>query len=118
MPLFDTTFVVDLTRAEPGALRRAERVDAGGEPAMLSVLSVHEYLYGVHRKFGRRSSETLRENLATAQVQLSRFEVAPLTSEIAEVSSGLQAELVMSGKPVGINDLYIAATALKLELPW
>ncbi len=115
MPLFDTTFIVDLTRSEPGALRRAERTDEENIPAALSVLSVHEYLVGVHRKYGTHSRDALQEKLATAHVQLSRFEVIPLTTEIAEVSSGLQADLMRLGTPIGINDLYIAATALKLE---
>jgi tRNA(fMet)-specific endonuclease VapC len=116
LPLFDTTFIVDLTRAEPEALRRAERTDEENVPAALSVLSVHEYLSGVHRKYGKQSREMLQEKLATAHVQISRFEVIPLTGEIAEISSGLQAELMRLGKPIGINDLYIAATALKLDL--
>ena len=116
MPLFDTTFIIDLTGAEPGALRKAERTDEENVPAALSVLSVHEYLAGVHRKYGKHSKEMLQEKLATAHVQISRFQVIPLTSEIAEVSSGLQAELMRLGKPIGINDLYIAATALKLDL--
>ena len=116
LPLFDTTFVVDLTRSEPGALRKAESTDAENVPAALSVLSVHEYLVGVHRKYGLQPKEVLQEKLATAHIQISRFEVFPFTSEIAEISSGLQAELMRLGRLIGINDLYIAATALSLDL--
>jgi tRNA(fMet)-specific endonuclease VapC len=95
---------------------RAERTDAESFPAVLSVLSVHEYLAGVHRKYGPRSKEALQEKLATAHVQISRFEVVPFTTEVAEISSALQAELMRLGRLVGINDLYIAATAIKLDL--
>jgi tRNA(fMet)-specific endonuclease VapC len=116
LPLFDTTFVVDLARSDPGAVRLAELIDSENRPAALSVLSVHEYLVGVHRKYGTRPNEVLQEKLATAHVQVSRFDVIPLTSEIAEISSGLQAELMRLGKMIGINDIYIAATALKLDL--
>ena len=116
LPLFDTTFVVDLTRSEPGAVRLALSTDAENVPAALSVLSVHEYLVGVHRKYGTQPNEVLQEKLATAHIQVSRFEVIPLTSEIAEISSGLQAELMRLGRMIGINDLCIAATALKLDL--
>lgn len=116
MPLFDTTFVVDLSRSEPGAVRFAKKTDSDTVPAALSVLSVHEYLLGVHRKFGKHSEELLQEKIATAHVQLSRFEVFPLTTEIAEISSAVHADLLGKGKMIGINDLYIAATALQLDL--
>jgi len=116
LPLFDTTFVVDLAKSDPGALREAELTDAENTPPMLSVLSFHEYLVGVHRKFGTHSKEVLEEKLATARGHISRFDVIPLTTGIAETSSLLQAELLRLGKMIGTNDLYIAATALKLEL--
>jgi tRNA(fMet)-specific endonuclease VapC len=116
LPLFDTAFVVDLTRSDPGAVARAGKTDTENTPPALSVFSVHEYLVGVHLKYGSHSNEELQAKLATAHVQISRFDVIPLTSEIAEISSGLQAELTRLGRLVGINDLYIAATAMKLGL--
>ena len=116
MPLFDTTFIVDLSKSEPGALREAQRTDAENSPPALSVVSVHEYLVGVHRKYQSNTKEALQEKLSTARSQISRFDVVPMTLEIAEVSSALQCELLGLGKLIGTNGLYIAATALKLEL--
>lgn len=117
MPLFDTTYIIDLARGDRGALLKAKGTDEGSFPAALSVLSVHEYLYGVHRRFGRSSRGALEEKLSAALAHISRFELIPFTAAIAETSSALQAELMSLGRLIGINDLYIAATALRFEMP-
>jgi predicted nucleic acid-binding protein len=58
----------------------------------------------------------LNEKLESARNELSRFEVIPLTKEVAETSSELHAGLAKSGRQIGINDIYIAATALRYGL--
>lgn len=114
MRLFDTTFLVDLVNSEPGAVRLAKEVDAEASLAAISAVSVHEYLFGVHFRYG--GSEALKEKLSSAQRDLGSFEVIPLTKEIAEASSSIQAKLAVSGKQIGVNDVYIAATAVRYKL--
>jgi len=54
--------------------------------------------------------------LTSARRGLSRFEILPLTEEIADISSELHAMLERRGQLIGINDLYIAGTALRYKL--
>jgi tRNA(fMet)-specific endonuclease VapC len=109
--LFDTTFLVDLVNADAGAARLAEAADQAGSPSYISTVTIHEYLFGVYFRYhGER--EALRERIASAERDLSRFEAIPLTPEIVRSSSRVHAELVRSGRTIGINDVFIAATAL------
>ena len=116
MLLFDTTFVLDLSRSESGAVRLAEETVAGSQTAAISVVSAYEYLLGVHNKFGAESDEKLQGRLALAKSQIEKFEVVPLTLDVINVSAGLQAQLQRAGKKIGVNDLYIASTALAMDL--
>ena len=116
MRLFDTTFVVDLVNSDPGAIRLAEKVDGEGSLAAISAVTIHEYLFGVHFRYGRDHRDVLQQKLASAQEDLDRFEAIPLSKEVAGLSAGLQAELARQGRQIGINDVYIAATGLRYGL--
>lgn len=107
--------MIDLARSEPGATRRALALDEASELAALSALSAAEYLLGVHLRY-RRSKDTLQEKLAQARDHLARFQIIPFTGEVAEVSSAVDAGLTETGARLGLNDLYIAATAIKYGL--
>lgn len=113
MRLFDTSFVVDLVNSDPGAVRLARVVDEEASLAAVSVVTVHEYLFGVHLRYGREHRGVLHAKLEAAKDDLDRFEVMPLSREVAELSASTEAELETSGKQIGINDVYIAATALR-----
>lgn len=71
-------------------------------------------MLGIHLSY--YESRKLAERLDSAERDLSAFQQIPLTSEIAQESSRLEAEAERRGKPIATNDLYIASTALKLEL--
>ncbi len=115
MRLFDTTFIVDLVNSDPGAVGLAKKVDAEASLAAISAVSVHEYLFGVYFRY-QKEEEELKKKLISAMSDLSRFEVIPLTKEVTELSSKIHAELERSGKRIGINDVYIAATSLRYDL--
>lgn len=114
MRLFDTTFIIDLVNSDEGAVELAEKVDKESSLAAVSVITVHEYLFGVHHTYG--GGERFSEKLAVAQDELARFEVLPLTKEVVEISSEMHARLAKAGRQIGINDIYIGATALKYGL--
>ena len=116
MRLFDTSFIIDLVNSDPGAVRLARTVDEEASLATISVISVHEYLFGVYFLY-RREEEELKLKLDSARKELERFETIPVTKEIAEASGRLQADLTAEGSQIGINDLYIAATATHYGLP-
>lgn len=116
MRLLDTTFVVDFVNSDPGAVRLADRVDVEASLAAISAVTVHEYLLGIHVRYGRERNEALQDKLEAARNDLDRFEIIPISREIAERSSGIQSELTRLGKQIGINDVYIAATGLSYGL--
>lgn len=115
MHLFDTTFIVDLVNADAGAASLAKKVDEEASPSFISVISLHEYLFGVYFRY-QRDKSLLKEKLDSAERDLSRFEPVPLTPEITRLSASMHAELTRSGKLIGINDIYIAATAIRYDL--
>lgn len=114
MRLFDTTFLIDLVNKDAGAGALANKVDEEQGFAGISVITVHEYLLGVHHRYF--SSRELPDRLEAAKKDLAPFEIIPMTGEIAQESSQLQAQMERRGQSLGINDLYIAATAIYLKL--
>lgn len=110
----DTTFLIDLLNGEKRAEQVAKTVDEEKSPAALSAISVHEYLLGVH--LASKGEKALEGRLASARKDLERFEVIPLTQEVAEASAKIHASLIREGRQIGINDACIAATALRYNL--
>ncbi len=110
MRIFDTSYVIDLSNSDEGAINTAKVIAREGSVAALSVVSVHEYLVGVYlRYFGK--NEILATKLQSAERDLSPFMILPLTREIAAESSRILVSLMKKGQIIGINDLYIASTA-------
>lgn len=114
MRIFDTTYVVDLVNSDPGAVKAAEAQVAENSPSIISAITVHEYLFGVRLRY--RTSPELKDRLASAARDLAPFDALPITKEVAEKSAELHAELTTKGRQIGINDVYIAATALRFDL--
>jgi predicted nucleic acid-binding protein len=107
--------MVDLVNSDLGAVELARVVDEEASLAAISVISVHEYLFGVYFRY-RNEEGMLKRKLVSARNDLERFEVIPVTTEVAEVSSSIHADLAAAGCQIGINDVYIAATARRYEL--
>ncbi len=114
MRLFDTTFLIDLVNKDPGAGELARKTDQEQSFAAISVITLYEYLRGVYYVY--YSSKQLEEKVESANRDLAAFQIIPLTDKIARESSQLQATLEHMGKILGINDLYVAASALSLKL--
>lgn len=115
MSLFDTTFLIDLVNGDPGAEKLAQRVDAEKAFISFSVISAHEYLFGIHFRYGG-AKEALQERLLRAERELARFEILPLSLETVKISSEIQAYLERRGETIGSNDIFIAATAIQYRL--
>lgn len=114
MRLFDTTFLVDVVNKDDGAGELAEKIDREQSFAAMSVITVYEYLRGVY--YAYHSTKQFGERLESANRDLAAFQIVPLTVEIARESARLQAMLQQKGRILGVNDLYVAATALSLKL--
>ncbi|RLF11364.1 MAG: type II toxin-antitoxin system VapC family toxin [Thermoprotei archaeon] len=112
--LFDTCFLIDLVSGDRGAESKAREVDALGVVKAISVVTVHEYLRGIHYLYGGTSK--LEEKLLKAESELSAFQVMPYTYEIARRAAFIDAYLAKRGRIISFPDAVIAATAIHYDL--
>lgn len=77
----------------------------------ISVVVLGELEWGVRR------STRVRENQASLQQWLAAIEVAQMDDEAARRYGQLRADLSRIGRPIGPNDLWVAAHALALGVP-
>lgn len=62
--------------------------------------------------FGARNGSRSAENLRRLDQFFAAFESFPFDDEAAEAYAVLQADLKRAGRPIGANDMLIAATAI------
>ena len=104
--LLDTNIVSDLVRNPQG--RVAQKIRKVGERQVCtSIIVASELRYGAAKKQSPR---------LTAQLQavFSALEVVPFESPADTAYGSLRARLEKAGRPIGGNDLLIAAQALAL----
>lgn len=106
--LIDTSILIEHERGRlnlaPHLARRRDE-----EEIFLSVVTASELLHGVHRAV---QPEVRMKRSAFVEGLLERFPLLPLDLATARVHAQVWAELARSGKMIGPNDLWIAATAL------
>ncbi|MBS1841062.1 MAG: type II toxin-antitoxin system VapC family toxin [Acidobacteria bacterium] len=104
--LLDTNIVSDLVRNPQG--RVTQRIQKIGEAHVCtSIIVAAELRYGSVKKGSSRLTEQLEE-------VLSVLEALPFDAPADKTYGLLRARLEQSGKPIGANDLLIAAQALSL----
>jgi tRNA(fMet)-specific endonuclease VapC len=104
--LLDTNAVSDLVRRPRG--RVAQRVRAVGESEVsTSIIVVAELRYGAVKKASQRLATQL-------EAILGALEILPFEAPADEAYGRLRARLEREGRPIGGNDLLIAAQALAL----
>jgi len=104
--LLDTNIVSDLVRNPQG--RVAERIrDLGEAQICTSIIVTAELRYGATKKGSRRLTKQLETVLAV-------LEVLPLEVPADAHYGSVRTRLEQDGKPIGANDLLIAAQALAL----
>jgi tRNA(fMet)-specific endonuclease VapC len=104
--LLDTNIVSDLVRNPKG--RVAERIRRIGESEVCtSIVVAAELRFGVEKK----GSSRLANQVAAV---LDALEVLPLEAPADEKYAVIRAHLERAGRPMGANDLLIAAQALAL----
>lgn len=104
--LLDTNIVSDLVRNPQGKI--AEQIFTVGESKVCtSIIVAAELRYGAEKKQSPRLSSQL-------DAVLGALEILPFEKP-SDVSYGsVRAQLERAGKPIGANDLLIAAQALSL----
>jgi len=107
--LLDTNICIYLMNRRPGFERVLRRLSGRsfGE-ICISAITVSELRYGVAKSV--KSSE----NAAALEEFLSRFELLDYPVDAAETYGRVRTELEGAGKPIGNNDLLIAAHALAI----
>jgi len=104
--LLDTNMVSDLIRHPQG--RIAEHIRKVGEAQVCtSIIVAAELRYGAARK----GSQRLTEQLETV---LGALDVLPFETPADATYGLIRARLEQAGKPIGGNDLLIAAQAIAL----
>ena len=104
--LLDTNIISDLLRNPRG--RVAVRIAAVGEGQVCtSVIVAAELRYGASKKSSTRLSEQLAGYLGA-------LDVLPFEGPADVLYGELRTRLEQSGKPIGANDMLVAAHALAL----
>ena len=104
--MLDTNTCIYAMKRTPGFNPKLPLRDCG-----ISVIVLGDLEWGVMR------SARIDENNAALSDWLAAMRVANLTNEVARRYGALRAALYAAGRPVGPNDLWIAAHAVALDLP-
>lgn len=105
--LLDTSVFV---AAEGGRSLRASGLPSG---IAASIVSVAELRLGI---LAARDVET-RDRRLTTFAWISQMVILPVDDAVARVWAGMRAYLGAAGRSVGVNDMWIAATAAAHEIP-
>jgi tRNA(fMet)-specific endonuclease VapC len=101
--MLDTNIVSDLVRSPQG--RVFDRIaEIGGDNMCISIITAAELRYGCTKKGSPRLLAQVEAILGS--IEILAFDV-PADTEYA----GIRAELEAAGRPIGPNDLLIAAHA-------
>lgn len=104
--LLDTNIISDLVRNPNGKI--AQHVKKVGESKVCtSIIVAAELRYGVAKKGSPRLSADLEEILGAS-------DVLPFATRADRVYGEARSRLERSGRPIGANDLLIAAQAVAL----
>ena len=106
--LLDTNIISHIMR-QPGGLaaRRADLIDTD-ERLCTSVIVQFELRFGLEKNPSKRLQTSY-------DVTMAGIDVLPLDSSAAAEYARIRATLESTGKPIGANDLLIAAHALALD---
>ena len=106
--LLDTDICIYAIKAMPRVVQRLRDVQVDG--LYLSVMTLHELLYGAERSRSTQQALTLLKEF------VAPFTVLDVNSAVAAHAAKHRATLARQGTPIGPYDLLIAATALAHDL--
>lgn len=103
--LLDTNICIYIAKHRPPEVRARFERHAAGELAV-SAITLGELRFGAEKSQARTKALAIVEQLTTA------LNVLPLSADTAHRYGILRAALEREGRPIGNNDLWIAAHAL------
>lgn len=101
--LLDTNIVIYVIKRRPVEVLGLFNENAG-RMAILAI-TLAELIHGAEK------STRVAQNLAVVDDFASRLEVLPYTSRASQHYGAIRAVLERAGRPIGVNDLHIAAHA-------
>ena len=101
--LLDTNFVIYVIKKRPLEVLQTFNKNSGR--MAISSITLAELFHGAEK------SSRCAENLAVIDDFTSRLEVLPYGPKAAQHYGSIRAALEKGGKPIGVNDLHIAAHA-------
>lgn len=114
MKLLDTSVLVDIDRG--GVDAKVRRLDEQGRH-LLSAVTVTELRLGVHFRYEQGTDE-FRDALEKLDRLLARFEIQPVSRDVATTAATIIGTLKANGTPLDdLHDVYIAATARSRNVP-
>ena len=102
--LLDTNMISDLVRHRQGAVARHIR-EIGEEAIATSIIVAAELRFGAAKRGAQRLTQRI-------EAVLVRLAVLPFAAPADAVYAELRARLERAGRPIGGNDLLIAAHAV------
>ena len=107
--LLDTTICIHIAKQHPMSVLEKFQTLEAGEVGM-SIITYGKILFGVQKGGHAKKSQSILEQLTSFIFPL------PLPASAAKHYGDLRCKLERQGKPMGNNDLWIAAHALVSEL--
>ncbi len=101
--LLDTNIVIYVLKRRP--IEVLSVFNANASRMAISSITLAELMHGAEK------SSRVTENLAAIEDFCSRLEVLPYGSKAAQHYGAIRAQLERLGRPIGVNDLHIAAHA-------
>lgn len=100
--MLDTDICIYMSKRQPpGLMKRLQRIGPG--EAVLSVITFGELQFGAAKSQARERAGQVLDELT------SLLPVLPLPTDAAQHYGQIRAELETRGRPIGNNDLWIAA---------
>lgn len=101
--LLDTNIVIYVVKRRPREVMGVFNENAGR--MAISAITLSELLHGAEK------SARVEQNLAVVEEFASLLEVLPYSAKASQHYGAIRAELEKVGRPIGVNDLHIAAHA-------
>ncbi|MDO9250487.1 MAG: type II toxin-antitoxin system VapC family toxin [Hydrogenophaga sp.] len=101
--LLDTNIVIHVIKRRPVEVMGVFNENAGR--MAISAITLSELYHGAEK------SAKVAQNLAVVEEFASLLEVLPYSAKASQHYGAIRAELEKTGRPIGVNDLHIAAHA-------
>lgn len=107
--LLDTNICIYIAKQKPSSvLHKFEELSIG--EVGISTITYGELIYGAQK------SQHPKKTLHTLEELISIIPSIPISTEVGRCYGEIRSKLEKQGKPIGNNDLWIAAHAIVLEL--